>query len=87
MIVDGENLIVSFDEEQDDIEEFYTFIKPRLEYIESITVKSDVKITSALLLQLLASIKKSKPSIKVSIFEDSRLDTQMYGSMQWSHYE
>jgi len=84
MIVDGENLIVSCDEAQDEIEELHDFIKPRLEYIETITVESDVKLASSLLLQLLVSIKKSKPSMKVTILDGGTHESKFYGTMYWS---
>jgi len=85
MIVDGENLIVSCDEAQDEIEELYDFIKPRLDYIESITVESDVKLASSLLLQLLVSIKKSKPSMNISILGGEVHESKFYGAMYWSN--
>jgi len=85
MIVDGENLIVSCDEAQDEIEELYDFIKPRLEYIDSITVESDVKLASSLLLQLLVSIKKSKPSIQINLLDGGVHESKFYGTMHWSH--
>jgi len=85
MIVDGENLIVSCDETQDEIEGLYDFIKPRLEYIDSITVEAGVKMESSLLLQLLVSIKKSKPSMQISLIDDGTHESKFYGKMHWSH--
>lgn len=86
MIVDGENLIVSLDADRDEIMSTYEFIKPRLEYIESISVEEDVPLVSSLLLQLLVSVKKSNPEINISVLDDAEL-AKRYGTVQWKMNE
>lgn len=86
MIVDGENLIISLDADRDEIMSTYEFIKPRLEYIESISVEEDVPLVSSLLLQLLVSVKKSNPEINISVLDDAEL-AKRYGTVQWKMNE
>ena len=86
MIVDGENLIISLDADRDEIMSTYEFIKPRLEYIESISVEEDVPLVSSLLLQLLVSVKKSNPEINISVLDDDEL-AKRYGTVQWKMNE
>lgn len=82
MIVDGENLIVSLDADRDEIISIFEFIKPRLEFIESISVEEDVPLVSSLLLQLLVSVKKSNPQITISVLDDNILEKR-YGTLHW----
>lgn len=82
MIVDGENLIISLDADRDEIISTYEFIKPRLEFIESISVEEDVPLASSLLLQLLVSVKKSNPEIQISVLDDAEL-AKRYGTVHW----
>ena len=86
MIVDGENLIISLDADRDEIVSTYEFIKPRLEFIESISVEEDVPLVSSLLLQLLVSVKKSNPEINISVLDDNEL-AKRYGTVQWKMNE
>lgn len=82
MIVDGENLIISLDADRDEILNIHDFIKPRLEFIESINVEEDVPLVSSLLLQLLVSVKKSNPQIRISVIDDAVL-SKRYGVLNW----
>ena len=59
------------------------FISERLEYIEEITIVGEMKtFNSSSLFQLLFSIKKSKPSIKIDGF-DEYLKLGDYGTLHW----
>ena len=82
MIVDGENIILSLDSDRDEIISVYEFIKPRLEFIESINFEEDTPLVSSLLIQLLVSVKNSNPEIRISVLDDAVL-SQRYGVLNW----
>ena len=83
MTIDGDVLEIDLDIDIDDVKELKEFVSTRLDYIEEISVEnaSNPFLTSSLL-QLLFSMKKTKPSLKIPILEDAlTLDT--YGKLHW----
>lgn len=83
MTIDGDVLEIDLDIDIDDVKELKEFVSTRLDYIEEISVENATNpfLTSSLL-QLLFSMKKTKPSLKIPILEDAlTLDT--YGKLHW----
>lgn len=87
MIIDGDTLEIELDMDLQDVFGLKDFVAERLEYIESIVVSGDTDtFCSASLLQLLHSIKKSKPSIEITII-DNDLKLSKYGLIHWIKHD
>jgi len=83
MTIDGDILEIELDMQIDDVIELKNFVATRLEYIEEVQVVGELEsFSSASLLQLLYSMKKSKPSLSIPIIE-SDLSLKNYGVMHW----
>lgn len=81
--VDGDVLNPTMDLALDDVGTLEGFIKPRLEYIEEIGFEGDEALATSSLIQLLVSIKKAKPEIKIPLLEASGYDAKQFGTMHW----
>jgi len=83
MTIDGDVLEIELDMDIGDVFELKNFIADRLEYIEAINVVGEMNsFSSSSLLQLLYSIKKSKPSIEINIIDED-LKLTNYGVIHW----
>jgi hypothetical protein len=83
MTIDGDVLEIDFDIDIDEVKELKEFVSTRLEYIEEIKVENATNpfLTSSIL-QLLFSMKKTKPSLNIEILSEPLiLDT--YGKLHW----
>jgi hypothetical protein len=84
MYIDGDRLVVPIDTKIEDIDELLDFILPRLEYIEVIDFESQTSFfETSSFIAFLVSIKKTKPSIKISIFDLKEYDSKEFGKMNW----
>jgi len=83
MTIDGDILEIELDMDINDVLELKNFIADRLDYIEAISVigETDIFVSSSLL-QLLYSIKKTKPSMQIPLIEDD-LKLEAYGTIHW----
>lgn len=87
MTIDGDILEIELDMDINDVLELKNFIADRLEYIESVEIVGDKEtFASASLLQLLHSIKKTKPSINISAI-DVDLKLEKYGILHWIKHD
>jgi len=83
MTIDGDILEIELDMEIDDVQELKNFVKTRLEYIEEVKVVGELdSFSSSSLLQLLHSMKKSKPSLSINIIDED-LTLKSYGVIHW----
>lgn len=83
MTIDGDTLEIELDMDIKDVLELKQFVNDRLEYIEAVSVTGEMnRFSSSSLLQLLHSIKKSKPSISIDVI-DSDLKLEDYGLIHW----
>ena len=84
MTIDGDILEIDTDVALDDVGELHRFVKDRLDYIEEIALLGewDEWRTSALFV-LLVSIKRQKPSIRIPLLDEGRLDMGAYGTFNW----
>lgn len=82
--VEGETLYLSLDMDLDDVKAFKEFCETRLQYIEEIGVTGDMDaFHSSTLLQILFSIKKSHPSIKIPLIDSGSHIFGPYGPCHW----
>lgn len=83
MTIDGDVLEIDLDIDIDDVKELKEFVSSRLEYIEEIKVENATNpfLTSSIL-QLLFSMKKTKPSLNIPIL-DAPLTLDTYGKLHW----
>lgn len=87
MTIDGDILEIELDMDINEVLELKNFVKDRLEYIEAVKIVGDMDdFASSSLLQLLHSIKKSKPSIVIDGFDDG-LKLQRYGTIHWIRHD
>lgn len=87
MTIDGDSLEIELDMDIKDVIELKNFIQDRLEYIEEITVAGEMReFGSSSLLQLLHSIKKTKPSIKIKTIDED-LKLEKYGVLHWIRHD
>lgn len=83
MTIDGDTLEIELDMDINDVLELKSFVADRLEYIEEVSITGDLdEFSTSSVFQLLYSIKKSKPSIKIDAI-DSDLKLEHYGVMHW----
>lgn len=83
MTIDGDTLEIELDMDIKDVVELKNFVLPRIEYIEEIKVIGEMdSFSSSSLLQLLHSIKKSKPSMTIPVI-DTALTLKEYGVIHW----
>ncbi len=81
--VEGDVLNIDINMSFDDISEFKSYISERLDYIEEIGITNPQnQIPSSALIQLLYSIKLTKPNIKIAIF-DSDYSLEKFGKFNW----
>ncbi len=70
MLLDGNIVQIGMDTDSAGLEALRLFVSPRLEYIDEIRVEGDADaIPPQRLLQLLASIKKSRPQITIPLID------------------
>ncbi len=87
MTIDGDTLEIELDMDIKDVLELKEFVAERLEYIEAVAITGEMKrFSSSSLLQLLHSIKKSKPSISIDVI-DSDLKLEDYGVIHWMKHD
>ena len=87
MTIDGDILEIELDMDLKDVVELKKFVADRLEYIEAVSLTGEMKkFSSSSLLQLLHSMKKSKPSIAITAI-DSNLTLENYGVMHWIKHD
>ena len=87
MTIDGDTLTIELDMDIKDVIELKNFVIDRLEYIEAVKLAGEMDdFSSSSLLQLLHSIKKSKPSIVIDAI-DADLNLKKYGLMHWIHHD
>jgi hypothetical protein len=83
MTIDGDILEIDLDMDIKEVLELKNFIENRLEYIEAVAIMGELDaFTSSSLLQLLHSMKLSKPSIQINAIE-ADLKLEEYGTVHW----
>lgn len=87
MTIDGDILEIELDMSLKDVVDLKKFVLEKLEYIEEIKIIGEMKtFASSSLLQLLHSVKKSKPSMKIAAVDGS-LTLKEYGVIHWMKHD
>ena len=87
MTIDGDILEIELDMSLKDVVDLKNFVLEKLEYIEEIKIVGEMKIfASSSLLQLLHSVKKSKPSMNIAAVDGS-LTLEEYGVIHWMKHD
>ncbi len=85
MTIDGDVLEIELDDDLLAVVELKNFVKDRLAYIEEIVIVGETDtFASSSLFQLLMSIKKSKPEIKIPLIDEGTLILTEYGKLHWN---
>lgn len=83
MTINGDILEIELDMDIHDVLELKKFVADRLEYIEAVNIVGEAdSFASSSLLQLLHSIKRTKPSITIDAI-DENLKLESYGIVHW----
>jgi hypothetical protein len=85
MQFDGDRLNIPLDLNHSEINEIKEFILQRLDYIEEIGFE-EAKLTlpsSSSFLSFLISLKRTKPTLKIELLDNSSCDFGKYGKAHW----
>lgn len=83
MYIDGDRLNISRDLTLDDVVELKKFVEGRLDYIEEIGFEEEEgAFVTAALFQFLASLKKTKPQIRIDLL-DAPYEVERMGTQYW----
>lgn len=84
MTIDGDVLELELDDDLEAVSELKEFVKDRLEYIDEIVIVGDTStFTTSAMFQILMSIKKSKPEMKIPLLDNESLELGNYGKLYW----
>ncbi|MGD9968949.1 MAG: hypothetical protein AB7S65_00700 [Sulfuricurvum sp.] len=83
MEFDGDTLTIDANMSLEELREFESFIRPRLEYIETIELDSSMPVRSSALITLLSSIKKTRPEITIPFLEKGMVPFPKNGTLHW----
>ena len=83
MEFDGDVLTIGADLSMEEVREFEQFIRPRLEYIETIAIEAGGILQSSALIALLVSLKRTRPELKIPYLERGVTTSGAYGSLHW----
>lgn len=83
MEFNGDSLTIESSMSMEEILEFETFIRPRLEYIEIIEVVEDGALKCSALLALLSSLKKTRNDLEISFLDKRAVSSPEYGTIHW----
>ncbi|MDD5053403.1 MAG: hypothetical protein PHO27_11780 [Sulfuricurvum sp.] len=87
MLFDGDALTLSLDMSMEEIREFEAFVRPRLEYIETIEIEGEKPLKSSALLALLVSLKRSRPELSIPFLDKRKIHMDVYGTLHWMCYD
>jgi hypothetical protein len=83
MEFDGDVLTIGLNMSMEEIREFEQFIRPRLEYIETIAIEAGGTLQSSALLALLVSLKRTRPELNIPFLERGMTTSGAYGTLHW----
>jgi hypothetical protein len=83
MQFDGDELTIALDMSMEEIREFEQFVRPRLEYIETIDVEEGGVLKSSALLSLLVSLKRTRPELSIPFLTKGMNASDTYGTVHW----
>lgn len=83
MEFDGDALTISLNMCMEEVREFEQFVRPRIEYIETIETEEGTTLKVSALLALLVSLKRTRPELKIPFLERGTNTTGVYGTLHW----
>jgi hypothetical protein len=87
MEFDGDVLTIGLDMSMEEVREFEAFVRPRLEYLESIEIEEGGVLQSSALLALLVSIKRTRHEVKIPFLERGLISSETYGTLHWMYHD
>ncbi|MDD2829874.1 MAG: hypothetical protein PHW18_09905 [Sulfuricurvum sp.] len=87
MQFDGDALTIDLNMSMEEVREFEQFVRPRIEYIETIEVDEGNSLKNSALLALLVSLKRTRPELKIPFLERGVNTTGVYGTLHWICYD
>ncbi len=87
MLFDGDVLTIGLDMSKEEIREFEEFVRPRLEYLETIEVEEGTQLGSSSLLSLLISLKRTRSELKIPFLDKGMSTSPTYGTLHWMYYD
>jgi hypothetical protein len=87
MEFDGDILTIGLDMSMEEVREFEAFIRPRLEYVESIEIEEGTQLQSSALLALLVSIKRTRNDVKIPFLDRGLITSGVYGTLHWIYHD
>lgn len=83
MLFEGDELTIPLDMPMEEIREFELFVRPRLEYIDTIEIEEGTSLRSSSLLALLVSLKRTRPELKIPFLNKGLTASSGYGTLHW----
>jgi len=83
MQFDGDVLTIDMTMTMEEIREFEEFVRPRIEYIETIDVEAGGELKSSALISLLVSLKRSRPELNIPFLKQGFSTSASYGTVHW----
>jgi hypothetical protein len=87
MQFDGDALTIGLDMSMEEIREFEQFVRPRLEYLETIEAEEGALLHSSALLALLVSLKRTRSALKIPFLERGLMASGTYGTVHWMYHD
>lgn len=87
MEFDGDILTIGLDMSMEEVREFEAFVRPRLEYLETIEVEDGTQLQSSALLSLLISLKRTRRDLKIPFLERGLITSGTYGAVHWIYHD
>lgn len=83
MQFDGDVLTIGLDMSMEEIREFEQFVRPRLEYLETIEIEEGTQLNSSSLLSLLVSLKRTRSELNIPFLDRGFITSGVYGTLHW----
>ncbi|MCK9371557.1 MAG: hypothetical protein M0P91_00010 [Sulfuricurvum sp.] len=83
MQFDGDVLTIEPEMSMEEIRAFEQFVRPRLEYIETIEIEEALPVRSSALISLLVSLKRTRPEVSIPFIEKGSTTSEGYGTLHW----
>jgi hypothetical protein len=83
MQFDGDALTIALDMSMEEVREFEEFVRPRIDYIETIEVEEGGILKVSALLALLVSLKRTRPELNIPFLKKGMTSSSIYGTLHW----
>ncbi|MFA6136496.1 MAG: hypothetical protein WC667_00280 [Sulfurimonas sp.] len=87
MEFNGDALMIDMDMSMEEIIKFEEFIRPRIDFIETIEVEEEGALKSSALLSILVSLKKTRPELQIPFLEKRLSISPAYGTIHWTCHD